>query len=597
MEALKPLKTYALDWDLTQLYKPANRAKDVEADVRKVERAMTAFAEKYRKDKRHLKDPKALLRALQESEKLSAMPEMARPYMYFAYVRELNSTDQEAEAMINKLTDRLTKVENKLVFFDLELGKISPALQKKFLKSKELTPYRYDLSQLFENSKYHLTEAEEKILNLKSQTSRSLWVQGFEKVLNKQTILWNGKEVPLPEASNLIRTLPLKERRELHSKMMAQLRGISDFAESEINAVVIDKKINDELRGFKHPYSATILGYENDEKSVLTLVKTVTDNFSIAHRFYKLKAQMLGLPKLTYADRSARVGKTEKKIPFKDAVEIVRSVFYGAHARYGEIFDRFLTNGQIDVFPKKGKSGGAFCSSSTNLPTFVLLNHVDDFHSASTLAHEMGHAIHSERSKQQPIRYQDYTTSVAETASTLFENILFNALFKELTPAEQIVALHDKLESDIASICRQIACFNFEAELHTSIREKGALSGGEIAALLNRHMAAYLGPAVELHENDGYFFANWSHIRNFFYVYSYAYGELISKALYEKYREDPSYIDAIDTFLSAGGSKKPEDIFKDIGIDTSKPAFFAAGMKSIERDVDRLEKLLAGRTI
>jgi len=597
MSTISPLTNYKLEWDLTQLYATKDVHKNVEADVRKVERAIDAFAKKYSKNKRHLKDPKALRYALEESEKMSAMPEMSRPYMYFAYIRELDSTDQEAEAMINKLTDRLTKAENKLIFFDLELGKIPISVQKKFLKSKELQPYRYNLEQLFENSKYHLTEAEEKILNLKSFTSRSLWVQGFEKLLNKQMIEHKGKEIPLAEAANLIQMLPLEERRDLHARMMAQVRGISDFAESEINAVVHDKKINDELRGFKHPYSATILRYENDEKSVLNLVKTVTDHFGVAHRFYKLKAKMLGLPKLTYADRSAKVGETHKKIPFKEAVEIVRGVFYGAHSRYGEIFDRFLTNGQIDVYPKKGKTGGAFCSHSTNLPTFVLLNHVDDFHSVSTLAHEMGHAIHSERSKEQPVRYQDYTTSVAETASTLFENILFNAIFKELTPQEQVIALHDKLEGNIASICRQIACFNFELELHTSIRNKGSLSKEEIAALLNSHMAAYLGPSVELHENDGYFFTKWSHIRNFFYVYSYAYGELISKALYERYQEDPSYIESIDTFLSAGGSKKPEAIFKDIGIDTSKPSFFASGMKSIEKDVDQLEKLLAKRTI
>ncbi len=105
-------------------------------------------------------------------------------------------------------------------------------------------------------------------------------------------------------------------------------------------------------------------------------------------------------------------------------------------------------------------------------------------------------------------------------------------------------------------------------------------------------MVAYLGSSFKLTDLDGYFFVSWSHIRRFFYVYSYAYGQLISKALYKKYKEDKTYIEKIKQFLSAGGSKSPEDIFKDIGIDTSKPEFFIEGLKSIEEDIKNLETLI-----
>lgn len=592
MATTSKLDAYKTEWDLTLLYK-SSKVKQIEEDVRLTEKAFDSFAIRYTKNKQHLKNEKALFRALQELEELGARPEIGRPMVYFSYIKELDSTNQEAESMLNKLSDRLTKADNKILFFELELGKIPRKVQEQFLKSMILMPYRYFLENLFESSKYDLSEAEEKILNLKSLTSRSLWIQGLEKVLNKQTIEHDDKQIPVGEAMNIISQLGTESRRSLHRKTMAVFRGLSDFAESELNAIVLDKKVGDELRGYKHPYSGTILRYENDEKSVLNLVKVVTKHFPTAHRFYALKAKLLKLPYLEYADRSTSIGQTKRKIPFKDAVEIVRGVFYDFDSRYGSIFDRFLKNGQIDVFPKRGKTGGAFCSSSTGLPTFVLLNQVDDFHSLSTLAHEMGHAIHSERSKDQRPIYQDYTTSVAETASTLFENILFNAVFKEMSPEEQLIALHDKVQSDIASIFRQIACFNFEHDLHMGIRREGSLSKEQIAALLNKHMSAYMGPAVHFTEDDGYFFVYWSHIRRFFYVYSYAYGELISKSLYEKYSKDASYASAIDTFLSAGGSKKPEDIFKDIGIDTTKPAFFTEGLKTIERDLDKLEKLVS----
>jgi oligoendopeptidase F len=212
--------------------------------------------------------------------------------------------------------------------------------------------------------------------------------------------------------------------------------------------------------------------------------------------------------------------------------------------------------------------------------------------SLKTFAHEMGHAIHAELSKSQPPLYENHTISVAEVASTFFEHIAFEEVFPRLNKKEQIIALHDRINDAIATIFRQVAVFNYELEMHTLIREKGALSKEEMANLHNKHMKAYLGPQFGLKELDGYFFVSWPHLRYFFYVYSYAYGELISMALYKKYKDDKNYIHEIKKFLSAGGSKSPEDIFKDIGIDTSKPAFFAQGLKNLEEDITKLEKLL-----
>ncbi len=161
-----------------------------------------------------------------------------------------------------------------------------------------------------------------------------------------------------------------------------------------------------------------------------------------------------------------------------------------------------------------------------------------------------------------------------------------------LSPKEQLIALHDKIASSINTIFRQIACFNFELDLHNSIRDKGSLSKEEIAALMNKHMAAYLGPVFSMQEDDGYFFVYWSHVRRFFYVYSYAFGEIVSSALYQMYKKDNSFKEKVKQFLSMGGSDSPENIFKSIGIDVTKPEFFEEGLKKIEKDIDTLESLL-----
>ena len=365
--------------------------------------------------------------------------------------------------------------------------------------------------------------------------------------------------------------------------------GLSEFAESELNAIVARKKITDELRGYEAPFDATIIGYENDRASVLALVEAVTKHFEIAHRFYAVKAKLMKQKQLTYADRSASVGTLKKKIPFKEAAEIVRKTFYKLHPRYAAIFERLLAGGQVDVYPKAGKTGGAYCSHMVGEPTLVLLNHIDNAHSLLTLAHEMGHAIHSERSKKQSPMYEGYSIVTAETASTFFERAAFESLVATLSEKEKLIALHDKIQDDVSSIFRQIACFNFEVEMHQQIRAKGLLPKEALAKLMNKHMAAYLGGAVALVPEDGYFFVAWSHIRRFFYVYSYAYGQLTSRALWERVKKNKKYITKVDEYLQAGGSNSPEEIFKKCGLNLYSPKVFLEGLKSIEKDVAELE--------
>lgn len=204
----------------------------------------------------------------------------------------------------------------------------------------------------------------------------------------------------------------------------------------------------------------------------------------------------------------------------------------------------------------------------------------------------MGHAIHAERSKNQRPLYQGNPISTAETASTFFETAALHRIIEMLPAEEHIIARHDTLQDTIATVFRQIACFQFEQALHREVRESGYVPKERIAELMNAHMSAYLGPAMELERADGYFFVHWSHIRRFFYVYSYAYGQLISKALHRTLAAHPRFIEKIDGFLAAGESESPYDIFKSCGLDTKKPDIFLEGLASIEEDVIELERLV-----
>lgn len=579
-------------WALNKLYYTSLKDPRIQKDIERGDKAVDAFVARYSKDKSWLKDPKALAQTLESYEQLNVQCSSS-PLYYASYRKETNADDKEAEAFLNKLDSHFTKRGNKLLFFELELGRIPAPLQQKFLAAKELAPFTYWLTKLFEAAKHNLSEPEEKLLSLLSDVSFGRWVQAVDNILNTQQITFKGKKIPLNEAMVRINTLPKGDRRALHKVVMEALKTTSPMAESEMNAIVTRKKITDELRGFKEPYDATILGYENDRDSVLTLVKTVTAHFPLAQRFYKVKAKMLKEKSLTYADRSVPVGKVTKKIPFEEAAQAVHDAFHALHPRYAEIFDRLLAGGHVDVYPKKGKTSGAFCSSGVGEPTMVLLNHVENAHSLLTLAHEMGHAVHAERSKSQRPMYEGHTISTAEVASTFFEQAAFDALARKLSDKERVVAMHDKIQDDVASIFRQITFFNFEVDLHKGVREKGMLTKEEIAALLNTHTGRYMGPAVKLMPEDGYFFVTVGHFRRFFYVYSYAFGQLVSRALYERVKKDPKFIEKVDEFLCAGGSNSPEEIFAKCGLDLYKPDIFIEGLKGIENDLKELEKAVA----
>lgn len=583
------------EWDLAGLFYRSLNDPQLRKDIDTTKAAYHRFEKKYKDNTKYLTDEKELLAALKDWEKLTETVGGHKPLRYCGYLSDLDASNKKATALVNKLSLEIQGEANKVLFFTLNLGTVSVSSQKKLLSDKRFVRYHYFLSRIFKRAKYNLSEKEEQLMNLLDVPSSAMWTDGVSRVTASLTVLHKKEKLPITKALGMLPDLPIKERHELHRKCMEVVWAVADFAESEINAVYTAKKISDDLRKLSKPYSGTALRHQVAEIEIDALVASVKSAFPISHRFYALKKRLLGVSKLTYADRGAKIGTLKQKMAFKDSVELVRGAFYELGTTYGTLFDEFLKEGRIDAYPKKGKHGGAYCSGGIGTPTLVFLNHVDTVRSLMTLAHEMGHAVHTEFSKSQPALYQGYSTAVAEVASTFFENIVFDKVWGKLSPKEQIIALHDRINDSIATVFRQIACFRYELAMHEAIRERGALSKDEMAQMHNTYMQEYLGKDVKLEKQDGAFFIKWDHLRYYFYVYSYAYGELISQALYARYRKDPTYLAKIEQFLSAGGSKAPKDIFKDAGIDVTDPSFFKEGLKNIEEDIKLLERLTKKR--
>lgn len=576
-------------WDLENLYYKSLDDPQIEKDVEAYEKAQEDFAKKYSEDKSFLTDPKALAEALSSIEEISKTGP-AKPLYYLFFVKDLDATNTKAMALDAKLSERYTKAGNKTIFFDVELGKVSKEQQKTFLEAPELEQYRYYLEQLFENAQFTLSEKEENILSLKSEVSRSRWVNMTQTIEAKKMVPFSDGDLPLPEAIERINELPEEKRRELWKSLVSVLKNMGEMSGHELNALVTNHKINGELRGYKTPEEPTIRGYENRQEVIDSLADSVTDAFSISHDFYKTKAKVLKKEALHYEDKNLDIGAFSTKFTFEKSAELVKEAFGNVNPMYADIFQSFLDKGQIDVYPKKGKTGGAFCAHETSIPTMLLLNHVDTIRSFETLAHEMGHAIHSERSKTQSPLYEGYSTAVAETASTFFEQVAREALIKELPEPEQFLLLHNSIQNDVSSIFRQTTFYNFEKDLHRKIREEGFVSEESIAKLLATHLRNQLGEGVKVEDDDGYSFIYISHFRNFFYVYTYAYGQLVSKALFKRFKEDPAYAKEIDIFLCAGGSMPAEKIFENIGLSFENGAVFKEGLTALKEDVETFKK-------
>ncbi len=585
---LPSLKTIKTDWDLKGLFYKSENDPRIEADLKATESAYLEFEKKYR-TLVWTKNSQSVLKAVADYIKLIDTPG-AKPIYYLSYRTTLNAGDVKAEKLLNKFEERLTKLGNRILFFEIALAKLPSSIQKEILNDNKAKLYHYYLKQVFDDAKYQLSEPEEKILNLKSTTSRGMWINATQKILNKKTIAWKGKPLPLNGALMQFENLEYKERHQMWAKIVPVLEEVGEVAENELVALITDKKINDELRGFKKPYSATTKGYDSTDETLETLVKVIeTEGYKLANRFFKLKKKLLKKD-LTYIDRNEPLGKAPK-INFADSVEIVRDVFYGFNPMYGGFFDEMLQKGHIDVYPKQGKGGGAFCSSGTNQPTVLLLNHNDSIDSLRTLAHEMGHAIHAYRSKTQPSLYEGHTILTAETASTFFESLVADHLIAQATASDKITFLHSSIADRLMTMVMCIARFKAELEIHETVRNEGGLGYKEMATILGKHLGKYAGPAIKTDYKDGLGVVAKVHYRSNFYQYSYSFGEIGSSIMRRKYKEDKSYVNEVDKFLTLGESDTVENIFKAIGIDMSREKTFLEGLKLIEDDIDLLEKL------
>lgn len=589
------MKALSLHWNVTPYLKNFG---DIEKEQKRIQTALKAFIKRWKNNNEYLQNEQVLKAALDDYNEWAAQYQGGGITMYILELMlAKNQLDAEVKAYHTQHSLFTARISNEIMFFPLSLSTIPKPLQENFIKSPLLAPYRHFLERIFAEAPHLLSQKEEAILNLKQLPAYHNWVEMVSKFLSKEeceVVLEDGTRTKKNE-SELLALLKSKHENVRKSAGLAINSLCSKYAPlatEELNTILLNKKIDDELRGFTRPDESRHISDDIESSVVDTLREAVSAKNALAHEFYRLKAALLKKPTLAYYERAAPVGEFHKTYSYEEAYQLVESVMHTLSPRFAQILNSFATHGQIDVLPAKGKRGGAFCAHYLiSHPTFILLNHTGTLQDVLTFAHELGHGIHNEftREKQNALNFGT-PTSTAEVASTFMEDFVLKEIMKTVSPEEELTLRMQRLEDDISAIFRQVACYNFEWDLHADFRQKGYLTMEHIGALFTKHMRAYMGPYVEQTEGSENWWVYWSHIRTYFYVYSYASGLLISKALQRKVRLDKGFIREVEAFLSAGLSASPQELFTRLGIPLNKN-FWQEGLREIENDLQKTQEL------
>lgn len=578
-----------ITWNLKSLFK-SDDDPEIEGKRKVVEKEGYKFINKWKDRSDYLEDPAVLKEALDEYEAWNRYCGTDGDEGYYFMLRtQQDETGPKLKAKYNQVEEFGKKIQNDIQFFHLRLGKIPEEKQTLFLGFAGLRPYRHFLERLFAESKYLLSEPEERIMNLKSSASYYNWVKMTSGFLSKEERLVFS-EKGRKEKKNFSEILSLmnsKSRKVRNSAAAAFNNVMSEYAEvaeAEINSILANKKVDDQLRKMERPDLGRHISDDIESEVVDSLLTAVAGRFSVSSRYYGLKAKLLRVEKLKYHERNVEYGDIAKRYSFPKSVELIGKVFQNLDPEFHDIFTGFLKDGRLDVYPRKGKAGGAFCAHHLlSQPTYILLNHTEKLHDVLTIAHESGHGINNElmRQKQNALNF-GAPLSTAEVASTFMEDFVLQELLKEADNELRLAVMMNKLNDDVSTIFRQVACYRFEQDLHREFRQKGYLPKEEIGKLFRKNMAAYMGRFVEQSPGSENWWIYWGHIRHFFYVYSYASGLLISKSLQNSVKKDPSFINNVKGFLSAGTSDSPRNIFANMGIDITDKEFWEKGLDEVE---------------
>ncbi len=581
-------------WDLTDLYNGSADPK-LNCDLDTLKKQVGEFVISYTNIFKNKFEGEQLLKAIKLYESINEGIAKLMTFAGLQYYADLNNPD--FVSLYQNLQEKISVLAAELVFFNIDLAQLSNESIDDALKSTpELKHYRHWLDVLRKYQPHQLSEELEKYAVEKSVTGRNAWVRLYDETLASLKFSYNGEQLPLEAIIHKMGDKSAEVRKKaanvLNSGLTAQLPLFTTIT----NVLAKDKEIDDKWRNFSASDSSRHLDNQIEPEVVQALATCVRENYAtLSHRYYALKAKMLGLDHLDYWDRNA-------PLPFDDDSDIswpvARKIVLDAYNAFShvvaDIAQEFFDKNWIDAPTRAGKTSGAFSHPAVpSVHPYVLLNYQGRRRDVMTLAHELGHGVHQMLARRQGYLLADTPLTLAETASVFGEMLTFQHLLSLCTTNDQKKSLlAGKIDDMLNTVVRQIAFYYFEQQVHQA-RRQGELTADDLASIWKRTQEEALGEAVHIDPITHTFWAYISHfIHSPFYVYAYAFGDCLVNSLYAFYQANPDgFADKYLNLLKAGGSKGYNELLQPFGLDLKQPTFWQGGLQMIASLIDELEEL------
>jgi oligoendopeptidase F len=589
-------KTYELSrWDLSELLPEPTEATRRFAEL---EAAVAAF-EARRASLAPGMDPELFLDTLRQYETLTERMNELSSYASLWFYEDTGNS--EAMAFRNRVRQTITALFNRILFWSLWWKGLEDAEAEALLprgQDVRSADYRHYLLDLRRFRPYTLDERSEQIINVKDDN-------GISAVVTIYSMLTNRLEFQL-ESDGEIRTLtrdglmsyafsPRPELREAAYRELYRQFG----NEATVLGQIYMNRVRDwhdesvGLRGYASPIAVRNVDNDVPDRAVEVLLEVARANAPLFQRYFRLKASWLGLPRLRRYDLYAPLAAGEREIPYGEAVQSVLDTFHSFHPSFAAMAERVFAESHIDSELRRGKRSGAFCS--TVVPRFtpwLLVNYAGRVRDVATLAHELGHAVHSMSAEKHSTLTQHSSLPLAETASVFGEMLMTDRLLQEeRDPLLRREILAAAVDDVYATVLRQSYFVMFELAAHRAILEGRSLD--DLCEIYMANLREQFGDSVELPAEMRHEWLTIPHIYNTpFYCYAYSFGQLLVLALYRRYQEEgeafkPGYM----KLLAAGGAARPEELLAELGIDITDRAFWQSGFDLVKERVDELEAM------
>ncbi len=584
-ETLDDPALHAAAWDLDPLVGGEGEAGALR-DLDEAQQRAEAFAARHAGRIAELDGP-GLVEAVDELAAISELVGKAGTYAGLRF--STDTADPERGALMQRVQERGTQIETTLLFVGLEWAALPDEQAEELLATEGLDHARHYLRMERRYRPHLLSEPEEKILAEKSVSGSVAWSRLFAEHVSAIEVQGEPLDVALSRLQSGTRAVRQSAASAVTEALAPGLRTRAYI----FNTLLHEKSVDDRLRSYPSWITSRNLSNEVSDESVQALVDAVQSRYEIPRRWYRLKAQILGLERLADYDRAASVTTEEEPYGWEASRDLVLDSFGSFSPNLEALARRFFDERWIDAPVRPGKRGGAFCASAVpSVHPYVMLNYTAKRRDVLTLAHELGHGLHFALAAGQGVLQQGTPLTVAETASVFGETVVFGRLMEQTsTPASRLSLLAESLEDAIATVFRQTAMNRFEHGVHTARREEGELSVERFNELWAASQEDLFGDSVEV--TDGYR-TWWSYIPHYIntpgYVYAYAYGQLLALSVYQRYLEEgDSFVPRYERMLAAGGSMSPEDLGAIVGIDLTDPGFWSAGLDLVEARLEQAE--------